>query len=101
MSLFKTPEERELWIRLNAERQIEWEKGLTYFNEEMQTNKPTRQALHPRTMKDAMDVSRNQCAYDEACGSLRFTSEELIILGINELNAIKHENHLEWCKRFH
>jgi len=39
MSLFKTDSERELWIKLNAERQIEWEKGLTYFDKETQTYK--------------------------------------------------------------
>lgn len=31
---FKTYSERELWIKLNAERQIECEKGLTFFDKE-------------------------------------------------------------------
>ena len=52
-------------LRLNAERQINHEKGLTYFDKETQTHKPTLQALNPRTMCEALKISRNQLEYDE------------------------------------
>ena len=53
-NFFKTDSERELWIKLNAERQIEWEKGLKYFDKESQTYKPTHQALNHRSMEEAL-----------------------------------------------
>ncbi len=100
MSLFKSEEDRNLWIKLNAERQIEWEKGLKYFDKESGTHKPTQQALNHRTMEEALEVSKNQLEYDEKVGKLRFSLEELSTLQIHDLNAIDNKNNLEWLKKF-
>lgn len=98
--LFKSSSDRELWIKLNAERQIEWEKGLTYFNLKEQRHLPTLQALNPRSMESALEISRRQCRYDEGRGELRFSLEELLTLDINGLNAITAKKHNEWIKKF-
>jgi len=98
---FKTESERELWIKLNAERQIELEKELRYFDKETQTYKPTLQALNPRTMKEALEISRRQLEYDEQNkDNPRYTLEELLTLDIDGLNEIGRKQHQEWCKKF-
>jgi len=98
---FKLESERQLWIKLNAERQIEWEKGLRYFDKKTQTYKPTLQALNPRTMEEALEISRNQLNYDEKNKDLpRYSLEELLMLDIDELNKIGREQHQKWCKKF-
>lgn len=98
--LFNSDRDRELWIKLNAERQIEWEKNLTYFDSKSQTFKPTLQALSPRSMEEALRISRNQCEYDEKNGKLRYSLEELLLLSQNQLDEIGRKNHEEWCKKF-
>lgn len=98
--LFNSDKDRELWIRLNAERQIEWEKNLTYFDKETQTYKPTLQALHPRSMEEAMRISRNQCEYDEKLGKLRFSFEELLLLDREQLEEIQLKKHKKWIEEF-
>ena len=98
---FKTESERELWIKLNAERQIAWEKGLTYFDKATQTYKPTLQALNPRTMEKALELSRDQLEYDEQNKDKpRYSLEEFLTLDINGLNEIGMKQHQEWCKKF-
>lgn len=92
MGLFNSEADKNLWIKLNAERQIDWEKGLTYFDRATQTHKPTFQALHPRSMEEALRISRNQCEYDESVGKLRFSLEELLTLDIEGLNEIYQGN---------
>lgn len=100
MKLFNSESDRELWIRLNAERQIEWEKGLRYFDTRSQTYKPTLQALNPRTIEQAMIISKNQCEYDEQQGELRYTMEQLLTMDIKELTEIGNQRHQKWCKEF-
>ncbi len=100
MSLFKSEEDRNLWIKLNAERQIEWEKGLTYFDKESGTYKPTQQALNHRTMEGALEVSKNQLEFDEKAGKLRYSLEDLLVLNIDQLNDIDNKRHLEWIRKF-
>ena len=100
MKLFKSKTDRELWIKLNAERQIEWEKGLTYFDKISQTNKPTLQALNPRTMDEALEISKRQCKHDENEGKLRYTMEELLTLNREALIKIQIKRHQLWCKNF-
>lgn len=98
---FKTESERELWIKLNAERQIEWEKGLTYFDKETQTYKPTLQALNPRSMEQALIVARNQLEYDEEkCEKPRYTLEELLTLDREGLLQIDKKRHQKWIEKF-
>lgn len=98
---FKTESERELWIKLNAERQIEWERGLTYFDKKTQTYKPTLQALYPRTMDEALEISRNQLEYDEQNKDKpRYSLEEMLTLDIKGLNEIGRKQHQEWIKKF-
>ncbi len=100
VSLFRSNEDRELWIKLNAERQISWEKNLTYWDDKEKKHKPTHQALNPRTMEEAMEISRNQCKHDEKEGKLRYSMEELLLKDIDELTDIGLERHKEWIKRF-
>ncbi len=99
MKLFNSTADRELWIRLNAERQIEWEKSLTYWDE-TGTQKPTLQALNPRTMEEALEVSANQLAFDEREGRLRYTLAELLTLDQNGLEEIRIAQHREIFKNF-
>lgn len=74
-SLFNSESDRELWIKLNAEQQIEWEKGLTYFDVKTQTHKPTLQALNFRSMEEA--GSRISIGYTnpiyQVCFTIKFT----------------------------
>jgi len=98
-NLFKSDADKELWIKLNAERQIEWEKGLTWFNPETGKYEPTLQARHPRTMDEAMEISRRQCDGDSN-GKLRYTLEELLTLDREGLLEIDNKRHQEWIKKF-
>ena len=92
-SFFNSDSDRELWIRLNAQRQVEWEKNLKYFDRKSKTYKPTLQALNPRTMEEALEISRRQLEYDERVGKLRFSLEELSSLSFKELDKIQQQNH--------
>lgn len=98
---FKSESKRELWIRLNAERQIDWESGLRYFDKSTQTYKPTFQALNPRTMEEALEISRRQLEYDEKNKDKpRYSLEEMLTLDIDGLNEIGRKQHQERCKKF-
>ena len=100
MDLFKSKADRNLYIKLNAERQIEWEKGLTYFDTQFQTYKPTLQALNPRTMDEAMGISIRQVESDEKKGLLRYSMEDLLTLNREELIEIEQARHKKWCEEF-
>lgn len=93
MELFSSKGDRDLWIRLNAEFQIEWEKGLSYFDRSSKTYKPTLQALNPRSMEEALKISKSQCETDESVGKLRFSMEELLTLNRDDLDEILRDNH--------
>lgn len=79
MDLFRNIEDRNLWIRLNAERIIE--AGRKNNNREM-----------PMGAIDiawtAMYISNNQLTADENKGELRFSMEELSSLQFDELEDI-------------
>lgn len=96
MSLFKSDSERELWIKLNAERQIEWEKGLTYFDKKTKTYKPAHQAIHHRSMEEALRIARNQCIADEKRGFLRFSFEQLLTWTREQLLEKQKADHKKW-----
>lgn len=96
--LFNSESDRNLWIRLNAQRQIEWEKSLTYFDKVSGTNKPTLQALNPRSMEEAMEISNNQLLVDEKEGKLRLSLEELL-LSPDELIVVAQQKHIEYHKK--
>jgi len=100
MEFFKSLEDRNLWIKLTAEYQIAWEKNLKYFDKHSNSFKPTLQALNPRSMEEALEISQSQLEYDEKNGNLRFTLEELLLLNIKELTAITQKRHQEWCEKF-
>lgn len=100
MSLFNSNEERELWIKLNAERQIEWEKSLTWFNPETKQLELTKQALHPRSFGEAIIVAKNQLECDERLGKLRYSLTELLTLSTDGLNEIDAKRHKIWCEEF-
>ena len=95
---FNNEAERHLWLRLNAEHQIAWEKGLTYFDQETQTHKPTSQALNPRTIDGALEVAENQSAYDEKNGKLRHTLEDYLTKDTELLNEDTQKRLKEFFK---
>lgn len=97
---FKTEADRDLWLKLNAEHQIAWEKSLTYFDKETQTHKPTQQALNHRSMESALKVARNQLDYDVKKGVLRYTLEEYLTLSFEELEKKREQIHQEWIRKF-
>lgn len=88
MGFFNSESDRNLWIRLNAEHQIDWEKSLTWYNPKTGKHEPTQQALNHRTMEQALKVSENQLECDERNGKLRFSLEELLTLSTQELDSI-------------
>jgi hypothetical protein len=96
MNLFNSDNDRELWIKLNAERQIEFDKNC--FDEK--TGKPYSNALHPRSMESALEISRGQCEYDEEHDKLRFTLEELLTLDYKGLKSISDKRHKDFFKNF-
>ena len=100
MKFFNSEADRQLWIRLNAEHQIEWEKGLTYFDTKTGEYKPTLQARNPRTMEEALEVAENQLLYDEAQDKLRYTLEDYLLLSNEQLEAKRLKEHQEWCRKF-
>ena len=100
MKLFKSDPDRELWIKLNAQHQIEWEKNLTYFDKETKTDKPTLQALNPRSMETALEISRGQLEYDEKEGKLRHSLEDLLTLDLGALEEIRLKKHQKWIRKY-
>ncbi len=102
---FKSEFERDLWLKLNAEHQIEWEKSLTYLDSSSGTRKPTAQALHPRTMSRALEIAKNQLNHDinnpEIHNGLRYTLDEYLLDSHKELEE-KRQIHFEeyWMTKF-
>ena len=94
--LFNSNSDRELWIKLNAERQILFDKNC--YDEK--SGKPYSNALNPRSMEDALEISRRQCEYDEKQGKLRYSLEELLLLDYDGLKAISDKKHKDWCDKF-
>jgi predicted solute-binding protein len=97
---FKNEAERDLWLKLNAEHQIAWEKGLTWFNQETQKHEPTLQALNPRTFESALEIAKNQLAYDEKEGKLRHTLEDYFTKDTENLNEDTQKAFKEFFKDF-
>lgn len=91
--MFNSNEDRELYIKLNAERMIEFDKNCFAPN-----GMPYSNALHPRSMDEAMINSRDQVEYDEKKGKLRYSLEELILLDYDALEAIRLKQHREFFK---
>lgn len=98
---FKSIEDRDLWIKLCAEYQIEWEKGLRTPD-----GRPTLQALNPRSMEEAVRVAINQLKYDlehpdEYNGGLRVSLEEYLTLTTDEITEKKQKHFKEfWAPKF-
>jgi hypothetical protein len=93
-SFFNSNSDRELWIKLNAERQILFDKNCYD-----KTGKPYVNAISPRTMEQALQISRRQLEYDEKNGKLRYTLEELLLLDYEELKSISDKKHKEICDK--
>lgn len=79
---------------------IEWEKQLKYFDRKTETYKPTKQAENPRTLEQAIEISENQCKFDEQKGRLRYSLEQLLKLTPEELIKIDVKRHQDWCNTF-
>lgn len=97
---FNTESDRDLWLKLNAEHQIAWEKSLTYFDKGTQTYKPTQQALNPRSIDSALQIARNQLDYDIKTGVLRHTLEDYLTLSFEELEEKRNLTQKEWVRKF-
>lgn len=103
---FKSKADRDLWLKLCAEYQIEWEKGLTYFDKTSGKHLPTLQARNPRGMEEALRIARNQLNYDmdhpeEYDGGLRVSLEEFLTMTAQEI-ADKTRRHFKsyWVPKF-
>ncbi len=90
MSLFNNEKDRDLWIQLNAQHQIESDKLCRTPD-----GRPTLQALHPRSMEEAIKVAKRQLEYDEEHGKLRFTLEQYLTLSTQELKKLAHDDFKE------
>ena len=86
VKLFRSVEDRNLWIRLNAERIIE--AGRKKNNRELPMG-----AIGAKWT--AMNISNNQLMSDENRGELRFSMEELSSLQFDELDYISVERQKE------
>jgi hypothetical protein len=95
---FNSEEERDLWLRLIAEEQIQWEKNLRTPNGQIPT-----QARYPRSLDSALDIANIQLIYDMLMraklelehGYLRDTIEEMIENGKSEFaKQLKRERKL-------
>lgn len=87
--LFKNKKERDIWIKLNAERIIDFNKNSIYSNKD---NVPS--------MEEAMEISERQLLRDEEKGKLRYSLEELLTLDYLDLKKISDKNHMDFIKRF-
>ena len=76
--MFKSETDRNLWLRLNAEHQIEGD-----------LNSGCSNALHPRTMEQALKIAENQLEFDEERGELRVTLDEYLTLDFKQINEIR------------
>jgi hypothetical protein len=97
---FPTIKHKNIYIALNSQRQIDWEKSLTYIHPTTGKAMPTRQALNPRSYHDAVEISVRQVEYDEEKGKLRYSIEEMFRYDMLELNAIKDGLHQQWVEKF-
>lgn len=76
--LFNSDSDRELWIRLNAQNQMELDN--------------INNAKIKRTMNEALIIARSQCEFDEEVGKLRYTLADLLLLDEEVLSKIRMEN---------
>ena len=88
MKFFKSEADRNLWLKLNAEYQIEGDKRSDCSN-----------ALHPRTMEEALQVAKNQLEYDESVGKLRVTLEEYLTLEYSDIRKIRKRGIVEMFQK--
>lgn len=91
--LFKSDKERQLWIKLNAERQILFDTN----SFDQQTGNPLLNKISPRSLEQALKISKNQLEFDEKRQQLRYTLEELILLNYQQLKTISNAAHRQWC----
>lgn len=97
---FETESQRDLWLKLNADHQIEWEKNLTYMCPYDKILKPTQQAMNPRSMATALEIARNQLDYDMEKGVLRCTLTDYLLKSFEELDEMSKERHRKWVEEF-
>lgn len=98
-TFFNTEADRDLWLKLDAERQINWEKSLTYFDKASGTHKPTNQARNPRSMEEALRIARVALDYDIKHGVQRFTLEDFLTCTQEELNDKRNNQFKEIIKK--
>jgi hypothetical protein len=97
---FPTLKHKNIYIALNSQRQIDWEKSLTYIHPTTGKATPTLQALNPRSYVEAVEISIRQIKYDQEKGKLRYSIEEMFRYDMAELNAIQSGIHQEWVEKF-
>jgi hypothetical protein len=93
---FNSNNDRELWIKLNAERLILFDKNC--YDEK--TGKPYSNALNPRTMEQALEIVvllTNTSIYLVSHHTLIVF---LILLDYEGLKSIADKKHKEWCDKF-
>lgn len=99
MNCFQQKHIRNIYISLNSQRQIDWEKSLTYTDSKGK-KRPTLQALNPRSFVEATEISLRQVEYDEKKGKLRYSIEEMFRYDMSVFEEIHKVNHQEWIDKF-
>ncbi len=86
-TFFNSEADRDLWLRLDAERQIEADKRSIYSNR-----------LHPRSMEDALKIAQRALERDKKYGFQLYTLEDLLTLSSEELEQKRLIRHQELIK---
>jgi hypothetical protein len=86
---FNSEADRDLWLRLDAERQIEADKRSIYSNR-----------LHPRSMEQALEIAQRGLERDKRYGVQLYTLEDLLTLSHDELEKKRLVKHQEFCRKF-
>lgn len=91
MQLFRSAADRNLYIRLNAER-------IDEFHQKVNRGAPNMGAVD--APYSSMWISNNQVEYDEKQGKLRFSMEQLLTLGPEDFLVLQQEHIREWGEKF-
>lgn len=90
-NFFKNENERNIWIKLNAEH--------IHFKIKMAGHKEIKMGSINEE-HTCMWISRNQCEYDEhECEALRFSFEELLLLSPTELYHLDKKREKEKVRK--
>jgi len=87
-TFFNCESDRDLWLYLDAERQIEADKRSKYSNR-----------LHPRSLEQALEIAQRALDRDIKNGYQLYTLENLLMLSYDELEEIRLKKHRELIEK--